>query len=147
MRLLSIILLLSAVTGYAKIDSLVYVKSENSLKVYSGKKLIKDFYAVHGSMGRKKYEGDGKTPEGAYWLSGRNYGSIAYRSIRISYPSAGDKKAGRTGSDIMVHGNYNHFGDEFPKNNWTLGCIATPNKNMDWLFKYLPKKVRIYIRP
>ena len=128
------------------IDSLVYVKHENKLYVYSNGKVIKVMEAYHGDTeGRKQYEGDHKTPEGWYWVEGKNYGSVAYKSMRISYPNKADRLAGRTGGNIVIHGKYNTF-DFFPRYNWTWGCIATPNKNMDWLFKHIRGRVRINIR-
>jgi len=99
-------------------------------------------------IGHKVKEGDGKTPEGRYILDWRNPNSAFYKSLHVSYPNQQDKsKANQLGvspgGDIMIHGSATHSQVEklpslmtyLPRNDWTWGCIAVRNIDMDEIWK------------
>ena len=99
-------------------------------------------------IGHKVKEGDGKTPEGRYILDWRNPNSAFYKSLHVSYPNQQDKsKANQLGvspgGDIMIHGSATRTQVEklpslmtyLPRNDWTWGCIAVRNIDMDEIWK------------
>ena len=99
-------------------------------------------------IGHKVKEGDGKTPEGRYILDWRNPNSAFYKSLHVSYPNQQDKsKASQLGvspgGDIMIHGSATRSQVEklpslmtyLPRNDWTWGCIAVRNIDMDEIWK------------
>ena len=106
--------------------------------------------------GHKEFEGDGKTPEGTYCISDKNLESVAYKSLRISYPNENDidnaKKLGKsTGGDIMIHGLKNNTqaskNNRHPKPDWTGGCIAVTNTEMEEIYNLVKVKTKIIIKP
>jgi murein L,D-transpeptidase YafK len=103
--------------------------------------------------GRKVFVGDGRTPEGAYFISARNPDSRFYRSLRISYPSEEDRDlAGRfgisAGGDIMIHGQPNRpRRSHDPRTDWTDGCIAVDNRDMDEIWSSVAVGTPIRILP
>lgn len=95
----------------------------------------------------KQVEGDGRTPEGMYSITlKRDRGQTSfYRAFLIDYPNAEDKKKGKTGGLIEIHGagsgeKGNGIGD-----NWTLGCAAMSNKDIDEIFSEIKEKDRVTI--
>ena len=105
--------------------------------------------------GHKTRQGDGRTPEGNYVLDARNSASAYYRSLHVSYPNAQDRaQAARLGvspgGDIMVHGQPNGWGAfaaVTQQRNWTLGCIALTNDDMDVVWSSVPVGTPIHIEP
>jgi murein L,D-transpeptidase YafK len=92
-------------------DRIVVNKSTRTLLLYSGSKVIRTYRVALGRTpgGPKLRQGDGKTPEGGYTISGRNANSAFHRSLCISYPDAADRERARRagvdpGGDIMIHG-------------------------------------------
>jgi len=125
----------------AAIDLVMVDKSERKMYLMSNNQIIKQYQIALGGQpkGHKQQEGDQKTPEGKYTLDYEKEGSAYYRSMHISYPNRSDKeKAKKEGVDpggfIMVHGQKNMSGElsGFRKNfDWTNGCIAISNDEMD----------------
>ncbi|MGB6824938.1 L,D-transpeptidase family protein [Psychrobacter sp.] len=123
------------------IDRVFVDKSDRLLKLMSNGKIIRSYrIALGGSpSGHKQKEGDQRTPTGIYTLDYKNENSIAHRSIHISYPNAADKARAKSlgvspGGDIMIHGQMNGFGHLGWLNqsrDWTDGCIAVTNDEMD----------------
>ena len=132
-------------------------KSKNTLTLYKNGKVIASYHVVFGGnpVGHKEQEGDERTPEGKYLLDSKNAKSSYYKSIHISYPNAKDlanakKKGVSAGSAIMIHGQkngYAAFEDQTQKINWTLGCIALKNKDMDDLWSKVDVPTKIEIKP
>jgi murein L,D-transpeptidase YafK len=124
-----------------KADKVVVNKSESKLYVMKKGKPLKTYNVAFGTdpVGHKEREGDGRTPEGEYLLDFKNSKSKFYKSIRVSYPNAYDIAKATAlgfnpGGDIMIHGQPN--GKEASTKarqrfNWTQGCIAVTNKEMD----------------
>ena len=123
------------------IDKVFVDKSERVLKLLSGDKVIKTYHIALGDSpaGHKRQQGDERTPTGSYKLDYKNEKSSYYRSIHVSYPNASDKAQARKrgvspGGDIMIHGQKNGFGHLAAltqKRDWTDGCIAVTNDEMD----------------
>ena len=123
------------------IDLVVVSKSEKKLFLYSKGNMINQFNVVFGAnpIGHKVQEGDERTPEGDYILDYKKPNSSFYKAIHISYPNENDiekaKKLGvNPGGFIMIHGQPNGFGwfsAILQLFNWTDGCIALSNKDMD----------------
>lgn len=123
------------------IDKIYVDKSERLLKLLSGDKVIKTYHVALGDspVGHKQQQGDERTPTGHYILDYKNENSIAHRSIHISYPNTTDKARAKElgvspGGDIMIHGQMNGFSHLAwfnQQRDWTDGCIAVTNAEMD----------------
>jgi L,D-transpeptidase catalytic domain len=145
------------IPGNFAADSVVVVKSERSLKLMSQGKVLKTYKVALGRdpVGPKSRQGDHKTPEGAYVLDHRNAHSHFYRSIHISYPNARDaaqaKKLGISpGGDVYVHGlpnGYGWAGSSHRLKDWTDGCIAVTNQEMDEIWRAVRDGTPIAIKP
>ena len=137
-------------------------KSQRSLALYHQQKLIKSYDMRLGfnPVGHKIQEGDGKTPEGRYVLDWRNPKSQFYKSIHISYPNKADLAKAQSlgvsaGGDIMIHGSANlaqlkilpQLMSYLPRQDWTLGCIAVSNVDMDEIWKLVNNGTEIEIYP
>ncbi len=123
------------------IDKIVVDKSDRILQLISQSTVIRSYRIALGGnpVGHKQQEGDQRTPTGIYTLDYKNENSIAHRSIHISYPNAADKAYAKklgvsAGGDIMIHGQMNGFGYLAlfnQRRDWTDGCIAVTNDEMD----------------
>ncbi|WP_375253783.1 murein L,D-transpeptidase family protein [Yoonia sp.] len=87
-------------------------------------------------VGHKQFEGDGRTPEGAYRIDRRNPNSLFHLSIGISYPNAADRAFARAqgkspGGDIFIHGGPRRGIDPVNKRDWTAGCIAVTDRQIE----------------
>lgn len=142
----------------ADIDNILVEKAERKMYLRSGDEVIKTYDIVLGKnpIGHKQKSGDGRTPEGKYIISGRNPHSKYHLSLRISYPNAEDveraQKAGVSpGGDIMIHGNPNGI-PEFLfrlrwRKNWTAGCIAVNNAEIEEIWDLVANGTEIVIKP
>lgn len=140
-----------------KADKVLVVKSERQLYLLRDNKIMGSFRIDLGSSpeGHKIKEGDGRTPEGTYVLDWRNPRSQFYRSIHISYPNDDDQSRARDrgvspGGLIMIHGFPSHIvgvtrDDLGP--DWTNGCIAVTNAEMDVIWSTVDDGTPIEIRP
>lgn len=143
--------------GDMQIDRIVVEKSKRHLLVYSKGQLIKTYPVSMGRspVGDKQFEGDKKTPEGIYFIDSKNPHSECYKNLGISYPNSKDvedaRKLGRkTGGSIKIHGLLNGKGwvGRFHLfMNWTAGCIAVTNREMDELYNAVPVGTRVEIKP
>ena len=101
--------------------------------------------------GHKRFEGDGRTPEGHYYIDRRNPKSSFHLSIGISYPNFRDmelaKKAGKSpGGDIFIHGRPNGKPRDRRKD-WTEGCISLKNRHMEWVYAMVGNGTPITVTP
>ncbi len=164
--LLAPILLLLAACGSAssqtanvptdiKADRLLVDESERVLIAYAGNREITRYTNIRfgdAPTGHKQFEGDERTPEGRYRISGRNPKSAYHLSLRISYPNAADRahaKAERRspGGDIFIHGQPNAWPGPPISRDWTDGCIALSNAEIKQLWDIVPDGIPITIRP
>jgi murein L,D-transpeptidase YafK len=138
-------------------DRVVVYKSERKLVLLSQGKEIRSYKVALGSepVGPKTRHGDHRTPEGIYTLDSRNPNSHFYKAFHISYPNSKDiATANRlgvsAGGDIMLHGlpkEYAWVGKAHTLHDWTDGCIAVTNEEMDELWKLVPVGTPIEIKP
>lgn len=120
-------------------------------------KQIKHYQIALGKnpVGRKRQRGDNKTPEGIYYISDRNIESNYYLSLKISYPNPNDwehaERFGlRPGDMIMIHGLPNGrswMGKEHVKKDWTEGCIAVTNEEIQEIWQLVDDGTPIEIKP
>ncbi len=140
-----------------KADQVVVVKSTRTLKLFSRGKVIRTYKVALGTnpVGAKEQQGDQKTPEGTYTLDRRNPKSQFYKSIHISYPNEQDRRQAQQkghspGGDIMIHGlpnGYGAVGAAHRLRDWTDGCIAVTDAEIDEIWKLVPDGTPIEIRP
>lgn len=138
-------------------DSIVLDKSERTLTMYSRGVKVKEYEVALGRnpVGAKLRRGDGKTPEGLYYINGHNPASKYHLSLRVSYPNADDRanaaRRGVTpGGDIMIHGLPPAFagvGALHRQQDWTEGCIAVTNDEIEEIWRAVPNGARILIKP
>lgn len=124
-----------------KVDLVKVDKSQRKMYLYAGKTLIKTYHIALGAKpkGHKRQLGDERTPEGKYALDYKKEDSAFYRAMHISYPNKSDieyaqKKGVKPGNLIMIHGQKNNQKGDVriaQKLNWTDGCIALTNPEMD----------------
>ncbi|MCB2055562.1 MAG: L,D-transpeptidase family protein [Geminicoccaceae bacterium] len=139
------------------IDRIVVTKSKRRLDLLRGGEVVRSFRVALGRQprGAKVYEGDGKTPEGLYWLDALKPDSRFYKAIRISYPNRSDRDRARhlgksAGGAIMVHGvpdDLLSWGADHYLFNWTEGCIAVTNDEMDVIWNSVRLGTPIEILP
>jgi murein L,D-transpeptidase YafK len=139
------------------VDRVLVLKKERTLELLSRGKVIKVYKVALGGdpVGPKTRQGDHKTPEGVYVLDFRNAHSQFYKSIHISYPSQRDRAVARqkgisSGGDVFVHGLPNGFGTVGAAHrlkDWTDGCIAVTNQEMDEIWRAVPDGTEVEIRP
>lgn len=142
-------------TPYVKADKVLVVKSERRLYLLQDSHVLRSFRIALGPnpVGRKMFQGDGRTPEGLYVLDWRNPNSRFYRAINISYPSYEDTLRAATygtspGGDVMVHGQpMDGFNGNNPYFDWTEGCIALSNDEMDEVWTAVDDGTLIEILP
>lgn len=140
-----------------EVDLLVVKKSDNKLMAYANGKLLKTYQISLGDspMGHKEFEGDEKTPEGVYTINAKNDKSGYHKNLGVSYPNENDiahaKSIGKPpGGDIKIHGIRNGLGiiSKFQRLiNWTNGCIALTNNEVDELYASVKIGTRIEIKP
>jgi murein L,D-transpeptidase YafK len=156
--------------GELKDPHIIVRKKQRALEVYDGGKLVKTFTVVLGfaPSGDKEIEGDGKTPEGEFYVFTKNAGSKFHLSLGLSYPSKDDAERGldagvitrserdaivsaidnktmppqktALGGEIYIHGG----GVE---SDWTWGCVALKNEEIEELFRLIPVGTKVMIKP
>jgi len=137
-------------------DRIVIDKSTRRMILYA-KEVVLRSYPVsfgRGGLAAKQRESDRLTPEGTYRILNRKKDSAYHRALRISYPDAADqKRAAATGvsagSDIMIHGLRNGFGwlgVLHRRLDWTLGCIAVTNPEIEDIWNLVPDGTPVEIR-
>ncbi len=138
-------------------DRVVVLKSERTLELLNQGKVVKTYHIALGAdpVGPKRRQGDQKTPEGIYTLDSRNGHSHFYKAIHISYPNAHDRALARElgvspGGDVFLHGlpnGYGWVGASHRLKDWTDGCIAVTNQEIDEIWSAVRDGTPIEIRP
>ena len=141
----------------ARADKVLVLKSERTLELIDHGKVLKKYKVALGSapLGKKETRGDHKTPEGLYILDRRNEHSQFHRSLHISYPNAEDSEQARKsgvapGGDVMLHGlpnGYGWIGRRHRLRDWTDGCIAVTNEEVDEIWRAVANGTPIEIKP
>ena len=155
MRFAALLIFFITNSVFAEVDLVKVTKSQNKMYLLEDGKIIKEYnIALGGSpKGHKQQEGDQRTPEGIYTLDYIKEDSSFYRAMHISYPNKADidnaKKLGvSAGGFIMVHGQKNKLGwlGSIAQNfNWTNGCIAIKNDEMDEFLELVKVGTKIQI--
>ena len=146
---------LSPVVGEAPVDFLLVDKSDRSLVLFRGGEEVRRYTGLQfgdAPQGHKRFEGDERTPEGRYTIDTRNADSAYHLSLRVSYPNAQDRayalQQGRNpGGDIFLHGQPNWLAAGRMQGDWTDGCIAFTNAEMEELWRLVRDGTPIEIRP
>ncbi len=148
---------LNPIVKPANVDHVLLLKSRRMLYLMQGDTILQGFPVALGKnpIGPKRRTGDGRTPEGVYGLDWRNPNSQFYRSIHISYPNDNDIARARRsgvspGGAIMIHGLPNgqgHIGARHLASDWTDGCVAVTNEEMDIIWHMVDDDTPIEIRP
>jgi murein L,D-transpeptidase YafK len=135
--------------GILRVDRIVIHKSRREMLLLSGDAVLRQYRVALGRnpVGPKLQEGDGKTPEGRYTIDRRNPKSAYHLSLHISYPDAADRDRARAagvdpGRDIMIHGLKN---GERREGDWTQGCIAVTDEEMDEIWRLVEDGTRVVI--
>lgn len=141
----------------AQADRILVLKSARRLLLYRGEHLLREYRVALGFQptGAKEREGDGKTPEGRYLIDYRNPRSGYHLSLHISYPSEAQQEQARrqgvsAGGMIMIHGLRNGWwrwlGPCHRLRDWTAGCIAVTNAEIEEIWRLVPDGTPIEIR-
>jgi len=132
------------------VTGIVAYKGQRRMYVLNGDKALRDYRFQLGfaPVGHKQFEGDGKTPEGAYLIDRRNPNSDFHLSIGISYPNAADRafaaRHGRLpGGDIFIHGTPD---EKRREKDWTAGCIAVTNREIEDIYAMVRNGTPIWIQ-
>jgi murein L,D-transpeptidase YafK len=140
-----------------KIDRILVEKAERKLSILRIGNVIKTYRVALGGnpVGAKEQEGDMKTPEGVYTIDYRNPNSDYHLALHISYPSDEDsaraaQRGLNAGFDIMIHGLPNGrgwIGAAHRQKDWTAGCIAVTDEEIEEIWRVTPDGTAIEIRP
>ena len=127
------------------------------MEVYGNGQLLKVYHVCLGPqpIGPKHFRNDGKTPEGIYHIDSKNPKSLYHKALGVSYPSPEDTRYARaagkpSGGDIKIHGLPNGEGDlaeEYSAQDWTLGCIALTDPEIDELYAHVAVGACVNILP
>jgi murein L,D-transpeptidase YafK len=138
-------------------DRVVVFKSQRKMKLMKNGAVLRTYVISLGAVpkGHKQREGDERTPEGVYTLDWRNARSSCYRSLHISYPNETDrmqaaKRNASPGGMVMMHGlhpSISWMGKWHRLYDWTDGCVAVANAEMDEIWQAVPDGTPMEIRP
>ena len=165
MRGFGILLLLVALLGLAgcgpktkflkyngpEVTQIQVHKADRKMYLFHNDRVLKEYDIALGfePVGHKQFEGDGKTPEGAYFISYKNPNSDFHLSLKISYPNEADiafaESQGKSpGGDIVIHGGPRQPTSE---RDWTWGCVAVTDKQMEVIYSMVEVGTPIIILP
>lgn len=141
----------------AIVDRIVIEKAAHRMTLFSGGRTVRT-YAVslgRGGLAPKTREGDRRTPEGEYRITGRNPRSAYHLSLRIGYPTPAQVALARRrgvapGGDIMIHGLPNGHGAlarAYAGRDWTDGCIAVTNAQIEEIWRLTRDGASVSIVP
>lgn len=138
-------------------DRIVVEKAQRRLTLYRDGIALTSYRIALGRapIGPKQAEGDNRTPEGFYLIDRRKADSDYHRALHISYPNETDRvhaaaRGVSAGGDIMIHGQRNGFGALAAitqKRDWTAGCIAVTDAEIEEIWRLVPDGTPIEIRP
>ena len=135
-----------------EVTSIVVKKGARRMHLLHGDTVLKSYDVDLGRVpdGPKQFHGDGKTPEGLYRIDRRNPKSSFHLSVGISYPNTADRafaesQGKRPGGDIFIHGQPNRRSSN--GRDWTEGCIAVTNREMEEIYAMVQTGTVIALRP
>lgn len=140
-----------------KADSVLILKKDHVLELLAGGKVIRTYKVAlgQGGLAPKQREGDARTPEGHYVIDARNAESNYHLALHISYPNAEDRKRAAAldvspGGAIMIHGlpkGRGWIGSAHRFYDWTLGCVAVTDPEIEEIWKLVSVGTPVDIRP
>jgi murein L,D-transpeptidase YafK len=146
-----------AQTGATNVDRIVVEKSKREMTLMSGGKIVKTYKVALGTepVGAKRQQGDHKTPEGIYSVDRKVAQSEFHRALHLSYPSAADRERARKmgvspGGDVEIHGlgaKWGWVGAAHRAHDWTDGCVAVTNEEIDEIWPLVLVGTPVEIRP
>ncbi len=138
-------------------DRVLIQKKSRTLKLLRAGTVIKKYHVALGTHpeGAKACRGDHRTPEGRYVIDGRNKKSRYHWALHISYPNERDRVASKKlgcspGGDIFIHGlpnGYGWLGKSHAGRDWTLGCIAVTDEEIEEIWGLVPNGTVVDIEP
>jgi murein L,D-transpeptidase YafK len=137
-----------------EVTRIVVFKEQRQMYLMHHDEVLKryDISLGFAPAGPKQVEGDGKTPEGAYYIDRRNPNSAFYLSLGISYPNAEDRARAaemgqKPGGDIFIHGQRERSRFARERGDWTAGCISVTNREMEEIYAMVRTGTRIDLYP
>jgi murein L,D-transpeptidase YafK len=140
-----------------KADSILILKKDHVMELLAGGKVIRTYKVAlgQGGLAPKEREGDARTPEGRYTIDARTADSHYHKALHVSYPNAEDRKRAAKlgvapGGAIMIHGLPNgkgYVGAAHRLYDWTLGCVAVTDEEIDEIWNLVPVGTPVEIRP
>lgn len=134
-----------------EVTSVQVHKADRKMYLLHHDKVLKTYDIALGfaPQGHKRFEGDGKTPEGTYFINRRNPNSDFHLSLGISYPNAADRayaaSHGRSpGGDIFIHGWSRRPIKQW---DWTAGCIAVKDREIEMVYAMIKDRTVVHILP
>ncbi len=147
----------AADTTPQKADSILIIKKDHVMELLANGKVIRTYKVAlgRGGLEPKQREGDDRTPEGHYKIDSRNPASRFYKALHISYPDAEDRKRAAKlgvppGGAIMIHGlpgGMAWLGPVHRVYDWTAGCVAVTDAEMDEIWNLVPIGTPVEIHP
>jgi murein L,D-transpeptidase YafK len=140
-----------------KADSILILKKDHRMELLAEGKVIRTYQVAlgRGGLEPKVRQGDGRTPEGHYIIDAKYANSEYHKALHISYPNAEDRKRAAKlgvspGGSILIHGLPNGkgwIGAAHRLYDWTLGCIAVTDEEIDEVWVLVPVGTPVEIRP
>ena len=140
-----------------EVTQILVNKTDRKMYLFHKNEVLKAYDVELGftARGHKQFEGDGKTPEGDYFIDRRNPNSSFHLSLGISYPNEADRafakeQGKKPGGDIFIHGQPNGMGWRKRRRlgpDWTAGCISVKNKQMERIYAMVKNGTPIRINP
>ena len=154
---LAFLILPSSIKASPHADRIIVHKKSRTMELVHAGQVIKTYKIALGGepVGPKKRQGDHRTPEGVYVIDSRNAHSQFHRSLHISYPNAADRDRARKldvapGGDIYIHGlpnGYGFIGAAHRARDWTDGCIAITDQEIEETWRLVDNGTPVEIRP
>jgi murein L,D-transpeptidase YafK len=140
-----------------KADKIIVYKSKRRMELLHGTVVIRSYHVAlgHHPFGPKVTAGDGRTPEGVYYIDHRNMQSDYHLALHISYPQQNDieraaARGAEPGGAIMIHGQPSDLTPDERKllsTDWTAGCIALSNPEIEEVWRLVDDGVTVELDP
>ncbi len=153
----ALLLIAATLNATEQADRVLIQKSARQLTLLRKDRALRSYQVSLGSnpKGAKEREGDGRTPEGLYTIDSRNAYSKYHLALHVSYPNAADRARARRlhvrpGGEIMIHGTPNRWrwlSVVFAHTDWTKGCIAVSDSDIEEIWRLVPNGTVVEIRP
>lgn len=136
-----------------RVTQVLVKKEARKMYLLHGRQVLREYRIDLGNqpVGHKTMRGDGKTPEGIYFIDRRNANSRYHLSVGVSYPNPNDRQQAESrgvhpGGDIFIHGR-GPEGNSAYRRDWTAGCIAVSDGEIEEIYSMLNNRVPVVIVP